>query len=49
MVVGNNKSTATKYAGESLAILIAMAMQPYGAHHPMKHIRDFTRSHWMSP
>ena len=40
MVVGNNKSTATKNAGESLAIWIVMAMQrctargalPDGAH-----------------
>jgi hypothetical protein len=31
MVVGNNKSTATKYAGESMAISIAMAMQWYDA------------------
>ena len=31
MVVGDNKSTATKNAGESMAILIAMAMQWYDA------------------
>jgi hypothetical protein len=31
MVVGDNKSTATKNAGESMAISIAMAMQWYGA------------------
>ena len=31
MVVGDNKSTATKIAGESMAISIAMAMQRYGA------------------
>jgi hypothetical protein len=30
MVVGNNKLMATKNAGESLAILIAIAMQQYG-------------------
>jgi len=30
MVVGDNESTATKNAGESLAIWIAMAMQRYG-------------------
>ena len=29
MVVGDNKSTATKNAGESMAISIAMAMQWY--------------------
>jgi hypothetical protein len=29
MVVGHNKSMATKNAGESMAILIAMAMQQY--------------------
>jgi hypothetical protein len=31
MVVGNNKSTATKNAGESMAISIAVAMQWYDA------------------
>ncbi len=31
MVVGDSKSTATKNAGESLAILIAMTMQWYNA------------------
>jgi hypothetical protein len=31
MVVGDSKSIATKNAGESLAILIAMAMQWYNA------------------
>jgi hypothetical protein len=31
MVVGDNKSTATKHAGESMAISIAMAMQWYDA------------------
>jgi hypothetical protein len=31
MVVGNNKSTATKNAGDSMAISIAMAMQWYDA------------------
>ena len=31
MVVGDNKSTATKNAGESMAISIAMAMQWYDA------------------
>jgi hypothetical protein len=31
MVVGNNESTATKNAGKSLAISIAMAMQRYDA------------------
>ncbi len=29
MVVGKNESTATKNAGESMAISIAMAMQRY--------------------
>ncbi len=29
MVVGDNESTATKHAGELLAISIAMAMQQY--------------------
>ena len=29
MVVGDSKSTGTKNAGESMAILIAMAMQWY--------------------
>jgi hypothetical protein len=29
MLVGSNESTATKNAGESLAIWIAMAMQQY--------------------
>ena len=33
MVVGDNKSTATKNAGESPAISIAMAMQRYDAGH----------------
>jgi hypothetical protein len=33
MVVGNNESTTTKNAGESLAILIAMRMQRYDAGH----------------
>jgi hypothetical protein len=31
MVVGDNKSTITKNAGESMAISIAMAMQWYDA------------------
>ncbi len=31
MVVGNNKSTATKNAGKSMAISIAMVMQRYNA------------------
>ena len=31
MSVGDNESTATKYAGESMAISIAMAMQRYDA------------------
>ncbi len=31
MVVGNNESTASKYAGESMAISINMAMQRYNA------------------
>ena len=31
MVVGENKSTATKNAGESMAISFAMAMQWYDA------------------
>jgi hypothetical protein len=31
MVVGDNKSTTTKNAGESMAISIAMAMQWYDA------------------
>ena len=31
MVVGNSESTATKNAGKSMAILIAMAMQRYDA------------------
>ena len=31
MLVGNNESTETKSAGESLAISIAMAMQRYDA------------------
>jgi hypothetical protein len=33
MVVGNNEPTATKNAGESLAIMIAMEMQRYDAGH----------------
>ena len=34
MVLGNNEeSTATKNAGESMAISIAMAMQRYNAGH----------------
>ena len=33
MVVGDNKSTTTKNAGKSMAILIAMAMQRYDAGH----------------
>ena len=31
MVVGDNKSTATKNAGESVAISIAMTIQRYDA------------------
>ena len=31
MVVGNNEFTATKNAGESMAISIAIAMQRYDA------------------
>jgi len=31
MVVGDNESTATKNAGKSMAISIAMAMQRYNA------------------
>jgi len=31
MLVGDNKSTATKNAGKSMAILIAIAMQWYNA------------------
>jgi len=31
MVVGNSELTATKNAGESMAISIAMAMQRYNA------------------
>jgi len=51
MVVGNNESTTMKNAGKSLAISIAMQMRWYdvGAHHPMEHIQDFIRSHWMLP
>ena len=33
MVVGDNESTATKNAGESMANSIAMAMQRYDAGH----------------
>ena len=33
MVVGDNKLTATKNAGESMSISIAMAMQRYDAGH----------------
>ena len=33
MVVGDNESTATKNAGESMAISTAMAMQRYDAGH----------------
>ena len=33
MVVGDNEPTATKNAGESLAIMIAMAMERYDAGH----------------
>ena len=33
MVVGNNDLTATKNAGELMAILIAMAMQQYDVGH----------------
>jgi hypothetical protein len=33
MIVGNNESTATKNAGESMSISIAMAMQRYDAGH----------------
>ena len=31
MIVGNTETTATKHAGESMAISIAMAMQRYDA------------------
>jgi hypothetical protein len=48
--VGNNKSTTTKNAGESLAISIAMQMRVWrGVHRPMEHIQGFTRNHWMLP
>jgi hypothetical protein len=33
MVVGDNESTATKNAGESITILIAMAIQWYDLGH----------------
>jgi hypothetical protein len=53
MSVGDNESTSTKNADESMAISIAMAMQRYDvrreAHPPMEHIQGFTRSHWMPP
>jgi len=43
MVVGNNESTTTKKADESLAAVRREA------HRPMEHIQGFTRSHWMTP
>jgi hypothetical protein len=43
--VGNNKSTTTKHACESLAILIAMRVRRYDA----GRIARFTRSHWIQP
>jgi len=43
MVVGDNKLTATKNAGESMAISIAMAMQVRrGVHRLMEHIQGIT-------
>ena len=50
MVVGDSESTATKNAGKSMAILMAMAMQRYDVgRRPIEHIQGFIRSHWMPP
>jgi len=43
MVVGNNDSMTTKNADESLAILMAMAMQRYDR--PMEHIQVSNKTH----
>jgi hypothetical protein len=50
MVMGNNKLAATKNAGESLAISIAIRMRgtTRGAS-PDTHVQGFTWSHWMPP
>ena len=49
--MGDNEIWGDKNEGESLVILIAIAMQRYDAGHilPIDHIRGFTRSHWMPP
>jgi hypothetical protein len=49
--VGNNKSTTTKHAGESLAILIAMRVRRYDAGRIARWITssEFTGSNWMQP
>jgi len=47
-----NEIDETKNAGKSTTILMTMVMQAVvqrGTHHPMEHIRGFTRSHWMPP
>ena len=45
MVVGDNKSTATKNAGELMAILIAMAMHWYDAGNRLQ--RGWPRAHML--
>jgi hypothetical protein len=50
MVVGNNKSTATKFrqiAGNFGCHGNAAVRRR--AHRPIEHIEGFTRSHWMLP
>ena len=50
MVVGNNKSTATKFrqiAGNFGCHGNAAVRRR--AHRPIEHIEGFTRSHWMPP
>jgi hypothetical protein len=51
MAVGDNESMATKNAGESMAISIAMAMQRYDAGRIAQWSTSsgFARSHWMPP
>ena len=48
MVVANNEIDETKNAGKSTTSHGDAAVRR-GEHRPMKHIRGFTRSHWVPP
>jgi hypothetical protein len=49
--MGDNKIDDSKNAGKLLVFLITMRMRwcKAGCNRPMKHIKVFTRSHWMPP